>query len=68
MKYMAEPESIGIAAGTVHEDSVGEGDLEEMMQRKSKHIFVGKKAGWYTLGEDGLKRYEKFSDGFPVED
>ncbi len=66
MKYMAEPESIGIAAGTVDEDSVGEEGLEEVVQGKSKHIFVGEKAGWYTLREDGLKRCEKFPDGFPV--
>ncbi len=63
MKYKAEPDSVGICAGTVDETSMGPKRLEEVVNGKVKHIFVGEKAGWYTLGEDGLRRYEKFTDG-----
>lgn len=62
MKYKAEPGTIGICAGTVDESSVEAQGLEEMVQGKAKHIFVGEKAGWYILGEDGLRRYEGLTE------
>ena len=69
MKYKAEPETIGMCAGGVDERSVRAGDEGssgtgwEELRKRAKHIFVGEKAGWYTLGVDGLELYEKFTDG-----
>ena len=63
MKYRDEPEIIGICAGSVDEESVGTQRLQKIVKGKTKHIFVDEKAGWYALGEDGLDRYERFSDG-----
>ena len=69
MKYNAEPGNIGLCAGGVDELSVltsdgGNGKKEwEELKRRAKHIFVREKAGWYTLGVDGLDVYEEFTYG-----
>lgn len=67
MKYKANPQSIGICAGTVDENSMGPKGLGAV-QGKANHIFVGEKAGWYEIGEDGLRRYERFTDAMGEED
>lgn len=59
MKYKCQPDKISIAAGTIDEDSV-EGELGQV----TAHIFLSQKAGWYTIGEDGLKRWDRFGDDF----
>lgn len=59
MKYKCQPEKIGIAAGTIDEDSV-HGELA----RATAHVFWSQKAGWYATGADGLKRWDRFSDDF----
>ena len=59
MKYKCQPEKIGIAAGTIDEDSV-KGELAQA----TAHIFLSQKAGWYAVGADGLKRWDRFSDDF----
>ncbi len=61
MTYDCEPEFISITSGTIDEASV-----RGHLPKPKRHIFVGgeKKAGWYELPEDGLPKYEKFSNGF----
>ena len=61
MKYACEPEKMSIAAGTIDEESVERG-----LGQATAHIFLSQKAGWYTVGEDGLKRWDRFSDDFQV--
>lgn len=58
MKYLCD-ESIGVAAGTIEE-----GSLRERMMGVREHIFVGQKAGWYQLPEDGVERWEGFTEEF----
>ena len=53
---------MGIAAGTIDEDSV-EGELGQA----TAHIFLSQKAGWYTIGEDGLKRSDRFGKDFQLK-
>lgn len=61
MKYSCEPEKMGIAAGTIDEHSV-KGELVAA----SAHIFCSQKASWYTIGEDGLERWDRFSNEFQL--
>lgn len=51
------PEWMSIAVGSIDEGSV-KGDLI----KPTKHIFLEEKAGWFDLPEDGLGRFERFSD------
>lgn len=61
MKYKANPGTIGICAGTVDEKSTRTPEeLVEAVKGTAHHIFVGEKAAWYEIGEDGLRRYEGF--------
>ena len=59
MTYYAAPDTIAVAAGTIDETSM-QGEL----LKPDCHIFVEDKAGWFTLPDDGLTRYEKFPPGF----
>lgn len=56
--YHATPDTIAIAAGTIDDDKI----LAELPER-SNHIFVAEKAAWFTIPEDGLKRYMGFPEG-----
>ena len=59
MTYYATPDTIAVAAGTIDEKSV-QGELV----KPGNHIFVGEKANWFVLPEDGLDRYDEFPPGF----
>lgn len=48
---------MGIVAGSIDEKSV-KGELI----KPTEHIFLEEKAGWYDLPEDGLGRFERFSN------
>lgn len=52
MRYHRRLEGIGIVVGTIGKGKEG---LEEQVKSK-RHIFVGDKAKWLTVGDDGLKR------------
>ena len=56
MTYYVLPDTISVAAGTVDEES-----MKGRILKPENHIFVGEKAEWYTLPDDGLKRYKTFS-------
>ncbi len=62
MKYASDDATIGIAAGTMDERS-----LKGEAMKLTEHIFVEQKPGWYTIPEDGVKRWERFSAGFEEE-
>ena len=62
MKSHLELDSIDIAAGTIDDDSV-EGDLVPV----SAHTFVSQKASWYTIGEDGLKKWDRFTGEYQLK-
>jgi hypothetical protein len=55
-----EPELLSVVAGAIDEDTIKDGGRESM--RPVKHIFLKEKAAWYDLPDDGLLRYEGFSD------
>lgn len=59
MMYHCDGANIGIAAGTIDEDS-----LEGRVMQVTEHIFLGQKPGWHAISEDGVKRWERFPDGF----
>lgn len=61
MMYHCEPNSIGIAAGTIDEGSLPAG---KEVGKPIAHIFLKEKAGWEVLGEDGIERFDEFSEGF----
>ncbi|KZP08656.1 hypothetical protein FIBSPDRAFT_938850 [Athelia psychrophila] len=57
--FKHERTEISVPASTIHLANV-KGELPGV----GAHIFVGEKAPWYEIPEDGLPRYEKFSEGF----
>ena len=57
MVYHAIPDTISVAAGTV-DDGIVVGELPG----PTNHIFVAEKAPWFTIPNDGLKRYDRFPD------
>lgn len=59
MEYHATGNTISVAAGTIDEGSVV-GELAGPNNR----IFVEEKAAWFTIPDDGLKRYDRFPDSF----
>lgn len=59
MQYHCEPDIVGVAVGTIDEDS-----LTEQLRGPSNHIFVAEKASWFNIPNDGLPRYETFSPEF----
>ncbi|KAI4284264.1 MAG: hypothetical protein L6R38_001541 [Xanthoria sp. 2 TBL-2021] len=59
MKYGFDETNIGIAAG-----AMDEGSLKGEVMKVTGHIFVEQKPSWYEIPEDGVKRWERFSDGF----
>ena len=58
MTYYALPDTISVSAGTIDEES-----MKGRILKPDNHIFVGEKADWYTLPDDGLKRYKEFPPG-----
>ena len=61
MIYHCQPDSIGIAVGTIDEGSLPEG---KEVGKPIAHIFLKEKAAWELMGEDGIERVERFSGGF----
>lgn len=59
MQYKFQPEWISIAAGSIDEESV-HGQLVGV----SEHIFLGEKAAWFEVPDDGAERFERFSGNF----
>ena len=59
MRYDHQPESIGIAAGTIDERSV-KGELP----KADHHIFLDEKAGWYDLPGDETGKFAKHRPAF----
>ncbi|OAF54953.1 hypothetical protein VC83_08544 [Pseudogymnoascus destructans] len=52
------PKDISTVTGSIDERSV-KGEL----MKPTEHIFFEGKAGWFDLPEDGLGRFERFSEG-----
>lgn len=42
--------------------SIDEGSVKGELTKPTEHIFLKEKAGWFDLPEDGLGRFERFSD------
>ncbi len=59
MRYDFQPQIISIAAGSIDEESI-KGELV----KPTEHIFLSEKAAWFEIPDDGLKKFEKFPDGF----
>jgi len=59
MEYHATGDTISVAAGTIDE-----GRVVGKLAGPSSHIFVAEKAAWFTIPDDGLRRYDRFPDDF----
>lgn len=42
-------------------------ESEEALAPPTEHIFVGSKASWYTIPDDGAERYDRFDPPFQKE-
>ncbi|KAF2273778.1 uncharacterized protein EI97DRAFT_382658, partial [Westerdykella ornata] len=58
MRYMDEMETTGITMGSVDVASV-----RDWTPKIRKHIFLGEKAAWTVVPDDGSPWFEGFSDG-----
>lgn len=54
-KYHLMPDIIGVAIGTVDEKK----SVASLRGIGRKHIWVGRKPGWYDIPDDGLERQER---------
>ncbi|KAL9600940.1 MAG: hypothetical protein Q9219_002875 [cf. Caloplaca sp. 3 TL-2023] len=59
MMYYCDHGTIGVAAGTIDE-----GALPKQAMKVTDHIFVGQKPEWHQIAEDGVARFERFTDEF----
>lgn len=57
MDAATSPESMAIVVG-----SIDEGSVKGELMKPTGHIFLEEKAGWFDLPEDGLGRFDRFSD------
>jgi hypothetical protein len=62
MRYDHQPESIGIAAGTIDEGSV-----KGVLPKADHHIFLHEKAGWYDLPDDDTGKFATYRPAFQEE-
>ena len=60
MKYSCEPQHTSVAMGIVDDESV-KGELP----KPKGHIFLGEKASWWEMADDGLERWELYTKDFP---
>lgn len=68
MRYRNSPAEVGLNLSVLDDDSVRSGDgdddaVREMFELRA-HIFVGHKAAWMDVVEDGVPMYDRFSPGF----
>lgn len=54
MQYKFQPHKISITVGSIDEESV-----KGVLVKPSEHVFLGEKAGWFQVPEDGLQRFER---------
>ena len=59
MQYKLQPDKISITAGSIDGESV-----KGVLVKPSEHIFLGEKAGWFEIPDDGLERYARFCTEF----
>ncbi|OBT63907.1 hypothetical protein VE03_05966 [Pseudogymnoascus sp. 23342-1-I1] len=57
LRGLWEPGEVCIVAG-----SIDEGSVKGELMKPTEHIFLEEKAGWFDLPEDGLERFERFSN------
>jgi hypothetical protein len=57
MEYYLQPQSVGIAAGTIDRST-------ETLPQPVEHIFLAEKAPWFKVPDDGLARFEEFDPPF----
>lgn len=57
MVYTSKPDSFSLLIGSIHPKS-----MEGKWPKRRKHIYLREKASWVPLPEDGMPRFEGFSD------
>ena len=62
-RYRHKPEYLGIAMGSVDEESLGGEEVREALRLK-KHIFVSQKCFWDQSTNDDLPKVDRFSGTF----
>jgi len=60
MQYDFQRERIGITAGTFDTFDEARG----VMGKVEEHIFLKEKAAWFEVPEDGIPKYEGFTEDF----
>lgn len=63
MRYKHEPENVGVALGSIDEDSISNSSVRDMLQL-DQHIFTSQKAFWVGIEKDGVPKFERFTGGF----
>ena len=55
MMYKFQSERVYLTAG-----SIGEKSVKGVLVKPMEHIFLGEKAAWFEVPDDGLRRHEGF--------
>ena len=55
IQYECYPQKVHIAVGTV---------VKGQVPKMACHLFVSEKPSWYTIPDDGVRRWERFDDEF----
>lgn len=63
MQYKFQPEKVGITAGSIDEESVRGGVLGKSFELRG-HIFLREKARWFEVPDDGVERFDGFTEEF----
>lgn len=63
MQYFCQPEIIGIAVGTIDEESMGD-KVGVLNGRKRVYTKEGKKARWWKIPNDSMENFDTFSPSF----
>lgn len=66
MRYKHQPEEVGLAMGSVTNESITDEKVKEAFKLK-RHIFVSQKAEWYNPSRDGIEMWDRFSGSFEEE-
>ncbi len=59
MKYSCSPDHTDVALGIVDSETIS-----GAVAKPGKHIFFKEKSKWYSIPEDGVDKWDSFTDDF----
>jgi hypothetical protein len=63
MRYMHDPETVGVTIGTIDEHTIRDEDVKAALKPKS-HIFASQNPWWFDITMDGLPLRDRFGGDY----